>query len=183
LLDPFKHCKCCSFKHPRLSTDTVQISVALFVRIFFIIFFTGLLVMLKMCRTLIFFGCSLDVQNHANKAFGVGVYLAKHAIYSDTIRPHVRPDGTKQLIFAKVVLGKCYDYGATTPNCIEAMEPVGHHSVSGTEGDMAFVKGWDWTSTHQELIDNGAEYGRQYVVRRSERVYPAYLVTYTNNPS
>jgi hypothetical protein len=123
-----------------------------------------------------------------NKVFGTGVYLAEHAIYSDTIVPHTTNNGdnTKQMILALVTLGKNKDYGSDIPKYKAAVEPEGFHSISGTEGDMQFLKDRKpeleqvgvWTPAHQQLVDKGRKFGRQYVVHRSNLVYPAFLVTY-----
>ena len=112
--------------------------------------------------------------------------------YSHVIRSHSVP-GTndRQLILANVVLGKCKDHGARRVPKTEAIAPAGHHSVKGTEANMECCRGWiadegrkanpnqDTIDKFQSLLDNGAEFGRQYVVNRSNQTYPAYLVTYT----
>ena len=134
---------------------------------------------------------SQRVQNKGNKSYGVGVYTSKHAIYPDVLRPH--GTNVRQLILAKVALGACKEYGSDKSPDTKAMAPNGYHSVSGTEGDMAFIKGWindelaqpphlqnkKQLAGYRTLVANGAEYGRQYVVHRSNQAYPAYLVTYS----
>eukprot|EP00040_Diaphanoeca_grandis_P036456 m.232382 g.232382 ORF g.232382 m.232382 type:complete len:1204 (-) comp33621_c1_seq1:57-3668(-) len=127
-----------------------------------------------------------------NKVYGTGVYLAKHAIYADTLFPHKHPSqsNTKQILLAKVTLGKMMDYMSRIPDLCAAVEPHGYHSVSGTEGDLKFLSRkqsllqthGNWTSQHEMLVRHGDELGRQYVVHRSNQVYPAYLVTYESHP-
>ena len=72
------------------------------------------------------------------------------------------------------------------------MPPPSTGTLEGTEEDCQFK--WirddvaelhrtnQWTQDHpkQVMMDNGAEYGRQYVVHRNSQHYPAYLVTYVN---
>eukprot|EP00040_Diaphanoeca_grandis_P026435 m.148044 g.148044 ORF g.148044 m.148044 type:complete len:563 (-) comp30574_c3_seq3:375-2063(-) len=128
------------------------------------------------------------LRKRRNKVYGTGVYLAHHAIYSDTIFPHNTNNGddTKQMILALVTLGKNKDYGAKIPTHKAAVEPEGYHSISGTEGDMKFLQAQKskledlgcWTPGHQQLVDHGKRFGKQYVVHRSNMVYPEYIVTY-----
>jgi hypothetical protein len=128
-----------------------------------------------------------------SKSYGTGVYLAKHVIYPDTIFPHVRPQnatdgGKKQILLAKVLLGNCKEHGSDKPEVRAAIEPEGYHSITGTEEDMRFLLKSKarllaqnkWTNAHEKLVAQVAEYGRQYVVHRSNQVYPAYLITYEN---
>ena len=126
------------------------------------------------------------------------VYTAKHPLYSDTIFPHTRPaddpehPGRRQIIAAKVTLGRMFDHGREIPARRPAGNEPGYHSRGGTENDMQFAGMRNWRERlaaagqlrddHpvRRLMDNGAEFGRQYVVHRSSQVYPAYIVTYTN---
>ena len=131
-----------------------------------------------------------EITNGKNKVYGVGVYVAKHALYSDVLRPYYCGNGQRQLILTNVALGNCKDYMESNAPETKAIAPNGYHSVSGTEGNMAFMQGWidkerqkttpsqRLIDDYQALLDNGAKYGRQYVVNRSNQAYPAYLVTY-----
>ena len=60
--------------------------------------------------------------------------------------------------------------------------PDGYASVTGTENEMrakpVHAKAKRGDKVAQALVANGARYGRQYVVYRRTRAYPAYLVTY-----
>eukprot|EP00040_Diaphanoeca_grandis_P036242 m.230481 g.230481 ORF g.230481 m.230481 type:complete len:151 (-) comp33580_c2_seq20:58-510(-) len=148
-----------------------------------------LMLWLMLLLTLVVRLCRYSYFKVGDKSYGTGVYLAEHAIYSHAICSHDMDGGGKQLLLAKVVLGNIKDYGPIIPDRCAAIEPEGYHSVSGTEEDMEFLRHSkhtmleqkEWTPVVQKLVDNGKEFGRQYVVHRSDRVYPAYLVTYRDS--
>jgi Ran GTPase-activating protein (RanGAP) involved in mRNA processing and transport len=136
-----------------------------------------------------------QVHNAGSKSYGTGAYFSEHPIYGDAIFPHTRPAdaadaGRRQIIVAKIVKGHVIEHGSEIPARRPAWASDGFHSRSGTEDDMRFVgKRIDklradghFRDDHpfQRILDNGHEYGRQYIVHRSSQAYPAYLVTYTN---
>ena len=112
------------------------------------------------------------VHNAVNKSYGIGVYIAEHAIYSHAIRPHVNIRNKNQLIFVSVVRGRCKEYGYAKAKTIDAKEPDGFHSVTGTEEYLAFLQGWiddemakpnpNLQAVHgyKTLLRNGAKYGQ-----------------------
>ena len=138
--------------------------------------------------------CSLFSRTFSKgkgKFYGTGVYIAKHAIYPQNMNLCHRPisnakpsifgfvsSNEKQLILANVVLGNMMDYGNQILQERKAIEPNGYHSLSGTEGDMQFLKPHQGMPQYRALFEQGSKYGRQYVVHRSNQTYPAYLVTY-----
>ena len=149
---------------------------------------------LRIVSHCVFLPMILLVGHHTD---GTGIYGAKHAIYPDTLLAEFRvvggPDaGCRQMLLLKMTLGEPYDHGSNIPNEVAAVEREGYHSTTGTEEDCQFK--WirddvaelrrtnQWTQDHpkQVMMDNGAEYGRQYVVHRNSQHYPAYLVTYAN---
>ena len=98
----------------------------------------------------------------------------------------------RYLLVTDVALGKCKDYGKEEPN-IKAgevpREPEGFHSTSGTEQDLASsrigipqlvyrFKTDDHKHDYAPLVRDGAKYGKQYAVWRSEQTCVTFLVRY-----
>ena len=124
--------------------------------------------------------------------YGIGVYFAEHALYSDVMRPSVAQEGGNEIVLAKVVLGNVKDYNARLAKTL-LREPVGEHpgisydSWSGTENDLrgvteikAVLESGSPSEKEraQLLVDEGHKYGRQYIVCRQDKAYPAYVVRY-----
>jgi hypothetical protein len=123
--------------------------------------------------------------------YGVGVYFAEHALYCDVMMPGVAQEGGKEIVLAKVVLGNVKDYGAKlAPDLLR--EPVDERtgiacdSWTGTENDLIGVTEIEAVRLScspsakraQLLVDEGHKYGRQYIVCRYQKAYPAYVVQY-----
>eukprot|EP00900_Chrysochromulina_parva_P006542 jgi/Chrpa1/1588/Chrysochromulina_OHIO_Genome00008027-RA len=126
--------------------------------------------------------------------YGVGVYFAEHALYSDVMRPGVaQEDGKeiKEIVLAKVVLGNVKEYGAELAQDL-LREPIdertgkAYDSWTGTENNLIGVteieavrlSGSPSAMRAQLLVDEGHKYGRQYIVCRYQKAYPAYVVRY-----
>eukprot|EP01048_Picozoa_sp_COSAG05_P013843 COSAG05_NODE_1512_length_4670_cov_13.100416_1_plen_918_part_00 len=138
--------------------------------------------------------------------YGCGSYFAEHAAYSvaygngwldSDIDAERKADETVTLLWAKVALGRCKDFGArcrsprgdvaaaaagVEPGLPDWGPPIGragegtfkipppsHESVSGTEGDLLWAE-------NPRLRDNGAEYGRQYITFETAQSYPELVL-------
>jgi hypothetical protein len=129
-----------------------------------------------------------------DSSYGVGVYFAEHALYSDVMRPGVaQEDGKeiKEIVLAKVVLGNVKEYGAKLARGLKR-EPIdkrtgkAYDSWTGTEKNLIGVteieavrlSGSPSAKRAQLLVDEGHKYGRQYIVCRYQKAYPAYVVRY-----
>jgi hypothetical protein len=122
--------------------------------------------------------------------YGVGVYFAEHALYSDVMRPGVAQEGGNEIVLAKVVLGNVKEFGAElAPDLLrEPKDDDGkpYDSWTGTENDLRGVaeieavrsSGKPSAKRAQLLVDEGHKYGRQYIVCRYQKAYPAYVVRY-----
>jgi hypothetical protein len=121
--------------------------------------------------------------------YGIGVYFAEHALYSDVMRPSVAQEGgkeIKEIVLAKVVLGNVKDFDRElAPKLLR--EPSGFDSWTGTENNLIGVTEIEAVLSSgspsakraaQLLVDEGHKYGRQYIVCRYQKAYPAYVVRY-----
>ena len=136
-------------------------------------------------------GSVLRAGTDGNK-YGIGEYFYEHALYSDVMRPTVAQEGGKEIVLAKVVLGNLKDYGTElAPDLLR--EPrdertgIAYDSWSGTENDLRGVTEIEAVRLSgspsakkraQLLVDEGHKYGRQYIVCRYQKAYPAYVVRY-----
>ena len=141
-------------------------------------------------------GTALRGSGTGGNTYGIGVYFAEHALYSDVMRPGAAQEGGHEIVLAKVVLGNVKDYGAQlAPELVR--EPfdergIPYDSWSGTEKDLrgvAEIEAVRLSGSPSEkeraqlLIDDGHKYGRQYIVCRYQKAYPAYVVRYEVRPS
>jgi hypothetical protein len=123
--------------------------------------------------------------------YGVGVYFAEHALYSDVMRPRMAQEGGNEIVLAKVVLGNVKDYLAKlAPDLlrepIDERTGIAYDSWTGTENNLIGVteieavrlSGSPSAKRAQLLVDEGHKYGRQYIVCRYQMAYPAYVVRY-----
>ena len=83
------------------------------------------------------------------------------------------------MIAAQVALGEVKDFGrdCAQSQVREPEKPGGgqYDSWSGTERDME----WSSGDRHKDALrDDGAQYGRQYIVCRYQKAYPAYILRY-----
>ena len=99
--------------------------------------------------------------------------------------PSVAQEGGKEIVLAKVVLGNVKDFDRElAPKLLR--EPSGFDSWTGTENDLRGVaeieavrlSGKPSAKRAQLLVDEGHKYGRQYIVCRYQKAYPAYVVRY-----
>jgi len=112
------------------------------------------------------------------------------------MRPSVAQEGGNEIVLAKVVLGNVKDYGASLARGLER-EPrdertgIPYDSWTGTEDDLRGVTEIEavrlsGSPTEKEkaqlLVDEGHKYGRQYIVCRYQKAYPAYVVRYEVRP-
>jgi hypothetical protein len=141
-------------------------------------------------------GRDTTYHKQGSKAYGTGTYFSKHPIYGDAVFPHTRPaddaehPAFRQILLAKVTLGDSFDHGDEIPARRPANAPDGCHSRQGTENQVRHfgkhllklkaAKVWRADHPMQQLVDNGEEFGRQYVIHDKHQAYPAYLVTYSN---
>ena len=137
-------------------------------------------------------GTALRGSGTDGNKYGIGVYFAEHALYSDVMRPGAAQEGGHEIVLAKVVLGNVKDYGAQlAPELVR--EPfdegtgIPYDSWSGTENDLrgvaeieaVLLSGSPYEKERaQLLVDEGRKYGRQYIVCRYQKAYPAYVVRY-----
>jgi hypothetical protein len=141
-------------------------------------------------------GTALRGSGTDGNKYGIGVYFAEHALYSDVMRPSVAQEGGNEIVLAKVVLGNVKDYGASLARGLER-EPrdertgIPYDSWTGTEDDLRGVTEIEavrlsGSPTEKEkaqlLVDEGHKYGRQYIVCRYQKAYPAYVVRYEVRP-
>ncbi len=96
----------------------------------------------------------------------------------------------KEIVLAKVVLGNVKDFGAElAPGLLR--EPIDddgkpYDSWTGTENNLIGVteieavrlSGSPSARRAELLVDEGHKYGRQYIVCRYQKAYPAYVVRY-----
>jgi hypothetical protein len=133
-------------------------------------------------------GTALRGSGTDGNKYGIGVYFAEHALYSDVMRPSVAQEGgkeIKEIVLAKVVLGNVKDFDRElAPDLLR--EPSGFDSWTGTENNLIGVteieavrlSGSPSAKRAQLLVDEGHKYGRQYIVCRYQMAYPAYVVRY-----
>jgi len=123
--------------------------------------------------------------------YGIGVYFAEHALYSDVMRPSEAKEGGKEIVLAKVVLGNVKEFGdKLAPDLlrepIDERTGIAYDSWTGTENNLIGVteieavrlSGSPSARRAQLLVDEGHKYGRQYIVCRYQKAYPAYVVRY-----
>jgi hypothetical protein len=139
-------------------------------------------------------GTALRGSGTDGNKYGIGVYFAEHALYSDVMRPSVAQEGgkeIKEIVLAKVVLGNVKDFGAElAPDLlrepIDERTGIAYDSWTGTEKNLIGVteieavrlSGSPSAKRAQLLVDEGHKYGRQYIVCRYQKAYPAYVVRY-----
>ena len=101
-------------------------------------------------------------------------------------------EGGNEIVLAKVVLGNVKDYLAKlAPELlrepIDERTGIAYDSWTGTEDDLRGVTEIEavrlsGSPTEKEkaqlLVDEGHKYGRQYIVCRYQKAYPAYVVRY-----
>ena len=131
-------------------------------------------------------GTALRASGTDGNKYGIGVYFAEHALYSDVMRPSVAQEGGKEIVLAKVVLGNIKDFDRElAPDLLR--EPSGFDSWTGTENNLIGVTEIEAVLSSgspsakraaQLLVDEGHKYGRQYIVCRYQKAYPAYVVRY-----
>jgi hypothetical protein len=101
------------------------------------------------------------------------------------MRPRKAQEGGKEIVLAKVVLGNVKDFDRElAPELLR--EPSGFDSWTGTENNLIGVteiedvrlSGSPSAMRAQLLVDEGHKYGRQYIVCRYQKAYPAYVVRY-----
>ena len=138
-------------------------------------------------------GTALRGSGTDGNKYGIGVYFAEHALYSDVMRPSVAQEGgkeIKEIVLAKVVLGNVKDFDRElAPDLLR--EPSGFDSWTGTENNLIGVteieavrlSGSPSAKRAQLLVDEGHKYGRQYIVCRYQKAYPAYVVRYEVRPA
>ena len=101
-------------------------------------------------------------------------------------------EGGNEIVLANVVLGNVKEYGARlAPDLVR--EPrdertgIPYDSWTGTENDLrgvAEIEAVRLSGSPSEkkraqlLVDEGHKYGRQYIVCRYQKAYPAYVVRY-----
>ena len=90
--------------------------------------------------------------------WGVAMYFAKNAGYSDNGYKYVNSDGDRVLFLAEVLIGDCVTLASNTSLKMPPNKPNGqmYDSVMGNTG--------------------GSDV---YMVYHSSKAYPRYLVTYT----
>ena len=125
-----------------------------------------------------------DPTYYQKKSYGAGAYFAKWPLYSHGWRPCSAPafrNGAAGhlIILAQVALGEVKDFGrdCAQSQVREPEKPGGgqYDSWSGTERDME----WSSGDRHKDALrDDGAQYGRQYIVCRYQKAYPAYILRY-----
>jgi hypothetical protein len=137
-------------------------------------------------------GTALRGSGTDGNKYGLGVYFAEHALYSDVMRPSVAQEGGNEIVLANVVLGNVKDYGARLARGlvrepIDERTRIAYDSWSGTENDLrgvAEIEAVRLSGSPSEkeraqlLVDEGHKYGRQYIVCRYQKAYPAYVVRY-----
>ena len=107
----------------------------------------------------------LDVRHSNAGSWGHAIYLSDSALYSNQF-VHTLPTGEKELLIVKAIIGDCYDYGTkkntllryppVKDRTLKSLNNVRYDSVSGiTKGTRVYM-----------LYDNG-------------KVYPAYIVKYS----
>lgn len=144
----------------------------------------------------------LDPTRSKGGAFGRGIYLAQHALYSHLCLTPPCESSTELgikggyfLIIARAVLGRCKDFKDTVNDMTKTLmrEPVGYESWCGTEGDLKCTGVKDVLDGHEKsdppynrcaglLKKNGNVYGKQYIFAREERMYPQYIIHYHFGP-
>jgi hypothetical protein len=141
------------------------------------------------------FGTALRGSGTDGNKYGIGVYFAEHALYSDVMRPSVAQEGgkeMKEIVLAKVVLGNVKDFDRKLAPDLLLREPIdertgkAYDSWTGTENNLIGVteieairsSGSPSAKRAQLLVDEGHKYGRQYIVCRYQKAYPAYVVRY-----
>ena len=109
----------------------------------------------------------VDFRFSREGLWGTGSYFAVNASYSDAYA-YSTPGGIneKQMFICKVLTGDCYDAGSTTDKSLR--QPPLKSSEGHDEKRYDSVKGYT----------NGSNV---YVVYDHEKVYPAYLVTYSQD--
>ena len=100
-------------------------------------------------------------------------------------------EGGNEIVLAKVVLGNVKDFDRElAPDLLR--EPrdertgIAYDSWTGTENNLIGVteieavrlSGLPSAKRAQLLVDEGHKYGRQYIVCRYQKAYPAYVVRY-----
>jgi hypothetical protein len=136
-------------------------------------------------------GTALRGSGTDGNKYGIGAYFAEHALYSDVMRPRKAQEGGKEIVLAKVVLGNVKEFGAELAPDLQR-EPrdertgIAYDSWTGTEKNLIGVteieavrlSGSPSAKRAQLLVDEGHKYGRQYIVCRYQKAYPAYVVRY-----
>ena len=120
----------------------------------------GLVVDVSVCGG----GGVLCEQSRAGGFYGSGVYLAERAAYChENFAYHVpRTQLRKQLIYARVVVGREHECGTDTEPTL-TKPPTGCHSVVGGP---------------HKFDDDSVEASRMCVVYDNAQVYPQYIVDY-----
>ena len=104
--------------------------------------------------------------------WGQANYFAVNASYSDTYAYHDSGEQTNELILVKVLTGDSYSCG---PDNSLRMPPLKKQSSSVEAGQIQQVR---YDSV------NGTTHGSQvYMTYANDLAYPAYIITYTKNPS
>ena len=89
------------------------------------------------------------------------------------------------MILAYVLTGKSKDYGPAKADDLRHA-PDDFDSVCGTEMDQKVYPVQKAARANERLASKmlhlGHDYGRQFVVFRSDNIYPAYVVKYRINP-
>ena len=136
-------------------------------------------------------GTALRGSGTDGNKYGIGVYFAEHALYSDVMRPRVAQEGGNEIVLAKVVLGNVKDFDRElAPDLlrepIDERTGIAYDSWTGTENNLIGVteieavrlSGSPSANRARLLVDEGHKYGRQYIVCRYQKAYPAYVVRY-----
>jgi hypothetical protein len=122
-------------------------------------------------------------EDERPSAYGLGLYFAAHPLYSHYIACcPAAPHGGKgfYIVLADVALGCIKDFGRELATDLKR-EPLGFDSWSGTENDMKDTIATDDATKDIDarmLLRNGHEYGRQFIVARSEKAVPRYIINY-----